>query len=65
MTILSADQVNGIPALIEQGMTCGQIADKYKCHERTINYWIKRLRGEGVEVKTTKGRKKVKINEHN
>jgi transposase len=64
MTILTAEQVNGIPALVESGLTCGQIGKLYKCHERTINYWIKRLRGEGVEVKTTKGRKKVKINEH-
>ena len=50
-----------IPAMIESGMTCGQIAEKYKCHERTINKWISRLRIEGMEVHTRTGRPKMKI----
>ena len=72
MISITIDQIMAIPAMIESGMTCGQIAEKYKCHERTINKWISRLRLEGMEVHTRIGRPKMKLtaivnneNEHN
>ena len=69
---LTEDQVLAIPKLIDSGMTCKQIAEGYEVHERTINKWIGRLRADGIEVHTKKGRPKMKLtakvnneNEHN
>ena len=65
---LTEDQVLDIPTLVDRGMTCGEIGEKYGVHERTINGWIKRLRAEGHVVNTKKGRPpmiipKAKLNE--
>jgi transposase len=72
MVSITEEQVLAIPALLDSGMTCVQIAEKYGCHERTINKWVNRLRAEGITVNTRKGRPKMKLtaivnneNEHN
>ena len=58
---LTEDQVLDIPTLVDRGMTCGEIGEKYGVHERTINGWIKRLRAEGHIVNTKKGRPRLLI----
>ena len=56
---LTEDQVLDIPTLVDKGMTCGEIGEKYGVHERTINMWIRRLRAEGHVVNTKKGRPRM------
>ena len=58
---LTEEQVLAIPAMIDQRMTCKQIAEQYQVHERTINKWIGRLRADGIVVNTKKGRPKMKL----
>ena len=56
---LTEDQVLDIPTLVDRGMTCGEIGEKYGVNERTINKWINRLRAEGHVVNTKKGRPRM------
>jgi DNA-binding NarL/FixJ family response regulator len=59
--LLSKEQILDIPMFIEQGLKVKEIAEGYHVHERTINHWIYRLRVEGIEVHTKKGRPKMKL----
>ena len=61
---LTEEQVLAIPSLIDQRMTCKQIAEQYQVHERTINKWIGRLRADGIVVNTKKGRPKMKLKQN-
>jgi transposase len=65
MTTLTIEQIKSIPVLIGEGKTIPEVAKFLNCHERTINSWIKKLRAEGLEVKTRVGRPKIKLNENN
>lgn len=62
MTTLTIDEIKSIPILIAEGKTIGEVAKFLNCHERTINSWIKKLRNEGLEVKTRIGRPKINLN---
>lgn len=60
MTKLSLEQIKQIPTLAGT-RTLGQIATQYNVHERTINYWVKRLRGQGITITVPKGRKPLSL----
>jgi transposase len=67
-TRLSVEQIRAIPDLLRGNeaegrapMTIKEIGVKYGVSHRTIDYWIKRLKDEGVEVPTFKGKRPLKI----
>ena len=65
MTTLTIEQIKSIPVLVAEGKTIKEVAKILKCHERTINSWIYKLRAEGLEVKTKMGRPKIILNVDN
>ncbi len=59
---MKKEQILKIPGLIAEGKTLGEVAVELGVPKRTIEYWIPRLRGEGIDVKTKRGPKKIKLN---
>lgn len=57
--VLSKEQIMQIPKL--SAMTNRAIAEKFGVHERTIDYWIKRLRRAGHKVEKKPGIKKIQL----
>ena len=56
---LTKKQVLAIPVFLNQGYrgniwSIAQVARHYKVTEQAIYYWIKRLRGKGIKIKTRK-----------
>ena len=56
MSYLTKEQVEEIPAMIEKGMTQGDIAECYGIARNNINRWVRVLRRRGVTVKTKLGK---------
>lgn len=54
--MLTKEQILMIPKLKEEGLSSKKIADKFGVSYATVQYWIKRLRDEGIEVKNLKVR---------
>lgn len=48
---LTKEQIYSIPEKLKT-MTRSAIAKEWKIHLRTVDYWIKKLRAKGIEVKT-------------
>ena len=46
--------VLAIPDMKEKGMSHQEIADHYGVAFRTIQYWVRRLRAEGFDIKNKK-----------
>lgn len=59
---LTKEQIKDIPNLLKDN-TIAQIAASYHIHPRTVLYWIKRLRNDGIEVATKPGRKPIRLND--
>jgi len=60
---MSKELVLNILTLKENGMSQQEIATQYGVSFRTIQYWVRRLREEGFEVKNNKpkGRQAMKL----
>jgi DNA-binding transcriptional regulator LsrR (DeoR family) len=56
MSYLTKEQVEAIPAMIERGMTQGDIAEYYGIARNNINRWVRVLRKRGVKIKTKFGK---------
>ncbi len=57
MKYLSLEEIKKIPSLYQEGKTAKEIGIILGVHQRTINYWVKQLRRQGVVVVTKRGRK--------
>jgi len=53
---LTKEQILTIPQLKEDGLSSKKISVKFGVSYATVQYWIKRLRDEGIEVKNLKVR---------
>lgn len=51
MNKLSREQVMSIPEMRAEGKTNEQIAELLNVTRMTVNYWVRRLRDEGHEIK--------------
>ncbi len=60
---MTKEMVLGIPSLKEKGMSHQEIADQYGVAFRTVQYWVRRLREEGFDMKNKKpaGRPAMKL----
>lgn len=57
MKHLKIEEIKKIPGWYAEGKTAKEIGVLLGVHERTINYWVKQLRRQGVRVKTKRGRR--------
>lgn len=58
---LTQQQILDIPRRVENSESYKTIAAEYKCGERTIAGWVKKLRDSGTKVDTKRGVKPIKI----
>jgi transposase len=62
MNKLNVEQITDIPKLRNLGHTDQEIAEMFSVSRITINYWVRRLRDEGYEIKRfSRGGKKPMI----
>lgn len=55
------EEVLQIPTLLEEGKTQKEISNIFNCHERTINYWVHRLRSSGYQLLVKRGAPRMKL----
>jgi transposase len=51
MQKLTVEQIVEIPRMRNRGDTNEEIARSFRTTSKTINYWVKKLREEGYEIK--------------
>jgi predicted transcriptional regulator len=54
------EQIDKILAGLEEDKTYQELGRELNCHENTIGYHVRRMREQGIEIKTKKGRRPIK-----